>query len=108
VSAGKHTEGPWAVTGQSEAGRYIKVAAHGRTVARVLFSSEQAGERGEATDASDALLIAAAPDMLAALCAYDDAMTSCWGAPDGLPPGNPDAARCWPMARAAIAKARGQ
>ncbi len=37
----------------------------------------------------------------------DDAMTSCWGAPEYLPDGNPDAARCWPMARAAIAKVKG-
>jgi len=45
--------------------------------------------------------------LMEALKAYDDAMTACWGAPEYLPDGNPDAARCWPMARAAIAKATG-
>ena len=60
-----HTLGPWAVTGESRAGRYITVkAASGRTVARVMFSSEAEGEAGTATDAHDAALIAAAPEML--------------------------------------------
>ena len=64
-----HTPGPWTVTGQSEGGRYITVkAANRRTVARVPFSvvtDETPLE--EITDAADANLIAAAPDMLAEL-----------------------------------------
>lgn len=59
---------PWKVTGQSWGGRYIKVTdANGRTVARVPFSSDADGIDGTATDASDAALIAAAPDLLAVL-----------------------------------------
>lgn len=67
-----HTPGPWQVTGQAESARYIVVRAvmsngkPGRIVARVPFNKE-----GDVvyTDASDANLIAAAPDLLAALLA---------------------------------------
>lgn len=60
-------QGPWSITGQSDAGGYITIkAASGRTVARVPFSREGA-HLSEITDASDAALIAAAPDMFAAL-----------------------------------------
>lgn len=63
----KFTPGPWAVTGQSDAGRYITVkAVNGRTVARIPFSRENA-PLSEITDASDADLIAAAPALYAAL-----------------------------------------
>lgn len=63
----KFTPGPWAVTGQSDAGRYITVkAANGRTVARIPFSRENA-PLSEITDASDADLIAAAPDLFEAI-----------------------------------------
>jgi len=67
MSEARFTPGPWAVTGQSDAGRYIVVkAANGRTVARVPFSRENL-PLSEITDASDAALIAAAPDLYAAL-----------------------------------------
>lgn len=52
----------------TEGGRYITVrGANGHTVARVPWSSDTAGERGEATDHNDALLIALAPEMLRGL-----------------------------------------
>lgn len=63
------TPGPWEVTGQSEAGRYISVTAphpkkNGRkTICRVPFSADP----GPYTDDGDARLIAAAPDLLEAL-----------------------------------------
>ncbi len=67
-AAARHTSGPWAVTGQSQGGRYITVqAATGRTVARVPFNSKTDVEAGAITDAADAALIAAAPHMLVAL-----------------------------------------
>jgi hypothetical protein len=69
-----HTPGPWKVTGQSDGGRYITVAheyhagfdslLRRRTVARIPFSREN---DAHPTDNSDARLIAAAPDLLAAL-----------------------------------------
>ena len=64
-----HTAGPWSVTSQSEAGRYISVTAphpekNGRkTICRVPFSSDP----GPYSDDADARLIAAAPELLAAL-----------------------------------------
>jgi hypothetical protein len=64
----KFTKGQWAVAGQPYAARYIKVKAeNGRTVARVPFNTEREVERDEITDCYDADLIAAAPDMYAAL-----------------------------------------
>lgn len=65
----KHTKGPWEVTGQSEAGRYISVkgADNKRTVARVPWVSESDANDGDQRDLRDARLIAAAPEMLAAL-----------------------------------------
>lgn len=57
----KHTPGPWTITGQSTT--YITVkSAGGRTVARVPFSRE---DDASPTDASDAALIAAIPELLA-------------------------------------------
>ncbi len=70
-----HTPGPWHVTGQSEGGRYITVKAEqGRTVARVPFNTEREVEAGQITDSADADLIAAAPDLLAALRRVMEAM----------------------------------
>lgn len=64
----KFTPGPWAVTGQSETGKYIIVkAVKWRTVARVPWSTEKEADSGRATDHSDSLLIAAAPSMYEAL-----------------------------------------
>ena len=58
---------PWRVHGQSETGRYITVkAANGRTVARVPWNGENT-PLAECTDARDALTIALAPELLAAL-----------------------------------------
>jgi len=63
----KHTPGPWEVIGQSEGGRYITVkATMGRTVARVPWCTDAQGEAGTATDHHDAVLIAAAPELLEA------------------------------------------
>lgn len=63
-----HSEGPWTVTGQSEAGRYITVkAANGRVVARVPWTTDKQLEQGPATDNDDAVLISMSPEMLEAL-----------------------------------------
>ncbi len=62
-----HSPAPWRVHGQSETGRYITVkAANGRTVARVPWNGENT-PLAECTDARDALTIALAPELLAAL-----------------------------------------
>lgn len=62
-----HSLAPWRVHGQSETGRYITVkAANGRTVARVPWNGENT-PLAECTDARDALTIALAPELLAAL-----------------------------------------
>ena len=64
----KHTPGPYRIAGESVAGRYITIkAATGRIVARVPFSSPAQGDKGIATDHYDAVLLAATPEMLAAL-----------------------------------------
>ena len=52
-------------------------------------------------------LMAAAPDLLAALKLYDEVMTAAWGEFDALPNEYSDRRRCWSAARAAIAKAEG-
>lgn len=63
------TGGDWTVTGQSEGGRYITVkSSNGRTVARVPFNTERECAGGPLTDAGDAALIAAAPNLLKELC----------------------------------------
>jgi hypothetical protein len=68
MSEAKFTKGQWAVTGQSEGGRYITVKSEtGRVVSRVPWNTECDLERNEITDCHDANLIAAAPDMYAAL-----------------------------------------
>ena len=62
-----HSPAPWHISGQSESGRYITVkAANGRTVARVPWNGENT-PLAECTDAQDALIIALAPELLAAL-----------------------------------------
>ena len=62
-----HSPAPWHIQGQSESGRYITVkASNGRTVARVPFNREDT-PLAECTDARDALTIALAPELLAAL-----------------------------------------
>jgi hypothetical protein len=68
MSEAKFTKGQWAVTGQSVGGRYITVKSEtGRVVSRVPWNTERDLERNEITDCYDANLIAAAPDMYAAL-----------------------------------------
>ena len=62
-----HSPAPWRVHGQSETSRYITVkAANGRTLARVPWNGENTPLE-ECTDARDALTIALAPELLAAL-----------------------------------------
>jgi len=92
----KHTPGPWAVADVGE----VVVCATGRTLCDV-YSSFGTGE--EQADA-DARLIAAAPDLLAALEAFVEAEHAAsigWRA-FGMYVDAVDAAK------AAIAKARGQ
>ncbi|MCA3370681.1 MAG: hypothetical protein INF89_14380, partial [Roseomonas sp.] len=61
-----HSPAPWRVRGQA-LGSYITVkAANGRTVARVPWNGENTPP-AEYTDARDALTIALAPELLAAL-----------------------------------------
>jgi hypothetical protein len=60
----KHTPGPWAVSGQSEGGRYITVSAPSRVVARVPWNR---ATDETITDINDARLIAIAPELLALL-----------------------------------------
>jgi hypothetical protein len=64
MTMARFAPGPWRVTGQSEGGRYITVKAHnGRTVARVPWNTDKEAEANQATDDSDAKLIAKAPEM---------------------------------------------
>lgn len=74
-----HSPAPFSVTGQSDGGKYIKVAdAKGRLVAKVPFSPKNAAFR-DITDADDAKLFAAAPRLLAAarmVLAHDREPTS--------------------------------
>jgi hypothetical protein len=53
-------------------------------------------------------LIAAAPDMLAALELYDRLMTEVWGSPNALSDDYGDALQVWPAVRASILKAKGE
>ena len=106
----QHTPGDWTVFDSGSDLDFPGIEAGDFSI--VCFGdgddpNDMCGVRGRTLDEAwaNARLIAAAPDLLKALRAYDDAMTACWGAPERLPNGNPDAARCWPMARAAIAKA---
>lgn len=62
-----HSPAPWRVHSQSGTGRYITVKArNGRTVARVPWNVANT-PLAECTDARDALTIALAPELLAAL-----------------------------------------
>lgn len=66
-----HTQGQWDVAGQSDGGKYIAVKCGKRTVARVPFSSVPDDAPLDAyTDAADARLIAAAPELLSCLRAW--------------------------------------
>lgn len=100
-----HSPGPWRIHGQSESGRYITVkAANGRTVARVPFTPENTPLE-QCTDASDALLIAAAPELLAALLLCEKRLAQNVSHPEF----DPGTTHPWlDAARAAIAKARAQ
>jgi len=81
----KHTPGPWAVADVGE----VVVCATGRTLCDVYSSPATGDEQADA----DAHLIAAAPDMLAALELLLPYLEDC---------------RMDSEARAAIAKAKGQ
>jgi hypothetical protein len=90
----------------------VEMLARFHATSATLYDSDDPEEsggyaRGVATAATLRALVDERDALMEALKAYDDAMTSCWGAPEYLPDGNPDAARCWPMARAAIAKTKG-
>jgi hypothetical protein len=62
-----HSPAPWRVRGQSQTGRHITVtAANGRTVALVPWDAPYTPV-AECTDARDAMTIALAPELLAAL-----------------------------------------
>lgn len=98
-----HTPGPWQVEGVRHSGdlkighdtRLHMVGPDGDAVAAVFY--DMATGRGYA----DARLIAAAPDMLAAL---DRALPWLWG----LANEDPSVTRDWECARDAIAKATGE
>ena len=87
----KHTPGPWAVADVGE----VVVCATGRTLCDVYSSPTTGDEQADA----DAHLIAAAPDLLAAL----EAALACLNF-FGSDQIEPFRVRC----RAAIAKAKGQ
>ena len=61
----KHTPGPWRTTRQSVDGRYIEVSGRSHPIARVMWSTDQAGEAGTVEDHAHARLIAAAPETAA-------------------------------------------
>lgn len=97
----KHTPGPWhwdsdPVKGDPLGRVRYRVITIGKTITQCYYSS------GDTCAEWDARLIAAAPDLLDALCALMDAV--------GDMPA--DASECWPeeweAARAAIAKAEGR
>lgn len=92
-----YTPGPWATTANG-----FNVVS---TTAKVHVCATKLRE--DAEQKANALLIAAAPDMLAALVEYDASMTAYWGEPEAVEAKYDDAIRCWNATRAAIAKARG-
>ena len=100
----KHTPGPWHVGGIADS---IVYAADGFAVANanVYHNSHGPHETG-----ANARLIAAAPDMLAALEAIEARISGIWDNPALVAFGplstNTDA-DCLAIARAAIAKAKG-
>lgn len=101
MSEYKHDLTPWHVAGESTGGRYIIVkSASGRTVARVPFSPASAVHTNSCTDHHDAMLIAAAPDLLAAL----QSLVNQYGGTTSVASDSPRAT----AARAAIAKAEGR
>jgi len=91
--ARKHTPGPWLWTGQ-----YGRSNLFGADSELVLF------EVGGLYCKGDALLIAAAPDMLEALKAL---RSQCWGGCSCTDPSEEENA-AWDLAEAAIAKAEGR
>ena len=90
-----HTPGPWIGKTQGEADAYFMM-----TKTRWLFSFRQNGEIWTAEQMANLALIAAAPELLAALIMVRDADNDCRA--DGLPT-IPDMARA--KIDAAIAKA---
>lgn len=84
----KHTPGPWAI-GEMDGEAYgINATVNGHPV----YIAETIGGLGAETDKANALLIAAAPDLLAALRAvYED----------------PDSGIAWTLVRAAMSKVDG-
>jgi hypothetical protein len=90
----KHTPGPWAVD-DNHGRRYIEPGSSDEPVAEVC--KKKGGEY-----LANAHLIAAAPDLLAALEACESAMASC------MADFNQYDQAAYDAARAAIARARGE
>jgi hypothetical protein len=113
MSDAKHTKGPW------ETSTGIIPSLDKRAIA-VCRADMKEGEKGTAVcvvawesdanekDLANARLIAAAPDMLAALELYDRLMTEVWGSPNVLSDDHGDALQVWPAVRASILKAKGE
>lgn len=99
----KHTPGPWSFYDDSNDGRTnrIEIVAIGKTVARIYHSVP-------AEDLPNARLIAAAPDLLAALNEFSDYVHAEQCSTDGaVTYSNTQINRLAFLARAAIAKATG-
>lgn len=93
MSESKHTPGPWEwVRRKSDSGNFFYL--HNTTGPMILAAEEYAGASWiEVENAADARLIAAAPDLLAALKALDS---------------NGHTQATWALALKAIAKAEGK
>jgi hypothetical protein len=95
----QHTPGPWVVVAGNQR-RAVRVCAKSETISVATVHS--------LTDQdANARLIAAAPDMLAALREYDAYMSRFYRDTDGGPMSEPNRAS-WKAARAAIARAEGR
>lgn len=103
--ATKHTPGPWKVVEIDHATKIVAPNRKWAVCGHMNATDEDAGEL-----AANARLIAAAPDLLAALVACDVSMDAAvaLGIGDILPPAYRDSwARAHTAARAAIAKLKG-
>lgn len=89
----KHTPGPWRTTGKRNENGMFRVYADGNGQIGAAYTYAE----------GDAALIAAAPDLLAALCALLAAI-DCGGHEEVVDASNP---LCVKSARAAIVKATG-
>lgn len=99
----KHTPGPWTIEEYGD-GDLPALAIHKDSETRVCFMATPGSHGDPATIAADARLIAAAPDLLAALRACVNNLAP-YGDEDAIESGS--IGNCLRRARAAIAKARG-